>query len=199
MLSQPVNPNARTAWLAAKDDARIAVTCKTAGAYPTYPAAGSNVFPITFQSATFVATPGEQELTLTPRSAEPHDVVRSLSGAFIPEGATIQVWRFQHRWYTAPVGRDVVRFILREELVIGEAARAEIIELDTDGSHIETGEMITVWDWACEFYGDADAAWGTGEHFADTPDMASDPYTSDVTYEIQRITCPGFAGCAPVS
>jgi hypothetical protein len=90
-----------------------------------------------------------------------------------------------------------VRFILREELVVGGTARAEIITLDIDGTQIESGEMITVWDWACEFYGAANAGWGTAEHFPDTPDLAI--VEGDVTYEIQRMTCPGFAGCPPVS
>lgn len=87
----------------------------------------------------------------------------------------------------------LVRFILRTELIIADVAHAEIITLNADGTQHLTGKLCTVFDWACEFYGAADSAWGEGLNRPDTPNLAI--VEGEVTYEILRLTCPGFAGC----
>lgn len=86
-----------------------------------------------------------------------------------------------------------IRFVLRTDMEPGQPARAEILTLAADGSQVATGVYCTVFDWACEFYGIADEAWGEAIHRADTPDLAIEE--GDVTYETLRMTCPGFAGC----
>jgi hypothetical protein len=137
---------------------------------------------------------GEDQEVFAPFAMEAGSLV---AGTRIRFGYNTEASRFdvlQIGW------RDLVRFILREELVAGGTARAEIFTLDEDGHHVfgaYGGEMITVFDPLCEFYGTPDVSTGIGYRMPDTPDLAIEE--GDVTYEILRMTCPGFAGCPPVS
>jgi hypothetical protein len=97
MLNQPLNPNARTASLVADGAAWIAVTRKDV--YGVYPVAGSNTYPIIFQSATYTETAGIQTLGKTARSAATRAVAMNLGTGDVPEGTVITVERIGHRNY----------------------------------------------------------------------------------------------------
>ncbi len=103
-----MNPSRPNADLAAKRDhvadatigpteePKIAVTCKEGG---TYPAAGSNVYPIIFQKATYTETAGVQTLTKTGRSAAMKAVAMNLGTGDVPEGTVIVIERLGRRNY----------------------------------------------------------------------------------------------------
>ena len=89
-------PSVLEALIGPTEEPKIAVTCKEGG---TYPGAGSNVYPIIFQSATYTETAGLQSLSKTARSAATRAKAMNLGTGDVPEGTTIVIERIGHRNY----------------------------------------------------------------------------------------------------
>lgn len=84
------------AQIAHRQNPRLAKTVADEQADPTYPIqgiGGGNTFPIVFLSAGFTNAAGANNIEAVPHRTTPQAFVRIVSGNWVPQGVTLQVWQ----------------------------------------------------------------------------------------------------------
>ncbi len=117
---------------------RMARTIADEQADPTYPIQGidgGNTFPIVFLSAGFTNEAGKNNLEAVAHDTTPQGFVRILSGSWLPQSSTLQVWQdrgtdadFKGEWFSSFADRIRLGVTLQ---AIAEDANGNVKEWDT--------------------------------------------------------------------